>query len=121
MIEIPLGPHEMKVAYSVNNGPETVYWVPAVGQNMRWAAHSVCLDILEALVSRSDAFYKCNGFSAGVNPEDFRGPGHQTGYDPVWTDLLRKHAEEPFHVLMGGGDQVCVSFSSDSDTRHVGV
>jgi hypothetical protein len=41
-----------------------------------------------------------------VNPDDFRGPGFQSGYDPVWVDLLAKHAEHPFHVLVGGGDQL---------------
>lgn len=51
-------------------------------------------------------FTQCNGFSAGVNPDDFRGPGFQTGYDPVWVDLLAKHAEQPFHLLVGGGDQL---------------
>lgn len=49
---------------------------------------------------------KCNGFSAGVDPDSFRGPGFQTGYDPVWVDLLAKHAEQPFHLLVGGGDQL---------------
>lgn len=29
-------------------------------------------------------FFQCNGFSAGVNPDDFRGPGFDSGYDPVW-------------------------------------
>ena len=50
--------------------------------------------------------HQCNGFSAGVNPDDFRGPGFQSGYDPVWVDLLAKHTEQPFHVLVGGGDQL---------------
>lgn len=49
---------------------------------------------------------QCNGFSAGVNPDDFRGPGYESGYDPVWCDLLEKHSESPFHVLVGGGDQL---------------
>lgn len=49
---------------------------------------------------------QCNGFSAGVNPDDFRGPGFKSGYDPVWMDLLSKHAETPFHALVGGGDQL---------------
>ena len=49
---------------------------------------------------------QCNGFSAGVNSDDFRGPGFQTGYDPVWVDLLAKHSEQPFHLLIGGGDQL---------------
>jgi hypothetical protein len=57
-------------------------------QNLRWAAHS------------------CNGFSAGVNPDTFRGPGFQSGYDPVWMDLLHRHSELPFHALVGGGDQL---------------
>jgi hypothetical protein len=41
-----------------------------------------------------------------VNSDDFRGPGFQSGYDPVWVDLLAKHAEQPFHLLVGGGDQI---------------
>ncbi|KAJ6547407.1 hypothetical protein B0H19DRAFT_954671 [Mycena capillaripes] len=87
-IEIPLGPTEMAISYSINNGQALVFHVPGLTQNMRWAA------------------YSCNGFSAGVNPDDFRGPGYNTGYDPVWIDLLSKHAEEPFHALVGGGDQI---------------
>jgi hypothetical protein len=41
-----------------------------------------------------------------VNPDDFRGQGFQSGYDPVWVDLLAKHTDQPFHLLVGGGDQV---------------
>ena len=41
MIQVPLGQHEMKVMYNVNNGPFTEFWVPAANQNMRWAAYSV--------------------------------------------------------------------------------
>ncbi|PSS32188.1 hypothetical protein PHLCEN_2v2061 [Hermanssonia centrifuga] len=88
MIHIPLGSAEMRVTYSINDGQEMDFFVPGRSQNMRWAA------------------YSCNGFSAGVNPDTFRGPGFQSGYDPVWTDLLQKHAEEPFHALVGGGDQL---------------
>jgi hypothetical protein len=88
MLEIPLAQNEMKIRYSINHGQVLHFFVPGVHQNMRWAAHS------------------CNGFSAGINPDDFRGPGFNTGYDPVWSDLLQKHEEQPFHVLMGGGDQL---------------
>ncbi|KAJ7470605.1 hypothetical protein FB451DRAFT_1340055 [Mycena latifolia] len=87
-IDIPLGPTEMAISYTINSGQPIVFYVPGVNQNMRWAA------------------YSCNGFSAGVNPDDFRGPGFNSGYDPVWMDLLAKHAEEPFHALVGGGDQI---------------
>ena len=41
-----------------------------------------------------------------MNPDDFRGPGFKSGYDPVWMDLLTHHADEPFHALIGGGDQL---------------
>ncbi|CAL1703673.1 unnamed protein product [Somion occarium] len=88
MIHIPLSTREMRVTYTVNNGQHLHFFVPARNQNMRWAAFS------------------CNGFSAGINPDDFRGPGFASGYDPVWSDLLAKHKEEPFHALVGGGDQI---------------
>ncbi|KAH7340971.1 hypothetical protein B0J17DRAFT_653550 [Rhizoctonia solani] len=88
LIQIPLGPNEMGVRYRVNMGQELEFFVPGLNQSMRWATHS------------------CNGFSAGVNQDDFRGPGHATGYDPLWSDLLDKHAQRPFHALIGGGDQL---------------
>ncbi|PPQ81212.1 hypothetical protein CVT25_015736 [Psilocybe cyanescens] len=88
LIKVPLAQHEMKITYSINNGQKIDFWVPGRMQNMRWAAHS------------------CNGFSAGVNQDDFRGPGFKSGYDPVWMDLLSKHSEAPFHALVGGGDQL---------------
>ncbi|KAK7467073.1 hypothetical protein VKT23_004134 [Stygiomarasmius scandens] len=87
-LHIPLGSNEMSVTYSINQGQKMQFFLPGRGQNMRWAS------------------YSCNGFSAGVNADDFRGPGFQSGYDPCWMDLLAKHAEEPFHALVGGGDQL---------------
>ncbi|THH33013.1 hypothetical protein EUX98_g1210 [Antrodiella citrinella] len=88
LIEIPLEASEMRIDYCINDGQYLSFHVPGRGYNVRWAA------------------YSCNGFSAGVNPEDFRGPGFASGYDPVWTDLLQKHTEQPYHVLVGGGDQL---------------
>lgn len=88
LIQIPLTESEMKIQYSINDGLELDFFIPGYHQTMRLAA------------------YSCNGFSAGVNPDDFRGPGFQTGYDPVWFDLLAKHAQQPFHLLIGGGDQL---------------
>jgi len=41
-----------------------------------------------------------NGFSGGVDTEAFNGP------DPLWRDVLRKHAEKPIHCIVGGGDQI---------------
>ena len=71
---------------------------------MRWAAYSVT-SISSPFSSLLIAF-QCNGFSAGVNSDDFRGPGFDSGYDPVWIDLLKQHERQPFHALVGGGDQI---------------
>ncbi|KAM6500879.1 hypothetical protein JOM56_003893 [Amanita muscaria] len=87
-LEVPLADNGQEVTYHINDGQRMHFHVPGRNQNMRWAAHS------------------CNGFSAGVNPDDFRGPGFRSGYDPLWVDLLTKHAQDPFHVLVGGGDQL---------------
>ncbi|PPQ73897.1 hypothetical protein CVT26_011729, partial [Gymnopilus dilepis] len=101
LIKVPLAQHEMPVRYSINRGQQLEFWVPGRNQNMRWAAHS------------------CNGFSAGVNPDDFRGPGFKSGYDPVWMDLLSKHAELPFHALVGGGDQLyCDSIMREPELQE---
>lgn len=77
------------VTYTINSSQGFTFHIPAsLQQNFRWAAHS------------------CNGFSAGVNPDDFKGVGYDSGYDPVWIDLLRRHEEKPFHIMVGGGDQL---------------
>jgi hypothetical protein len=94
--EIPIPPTHSNpaatsicVTYSINNSQDFTFHIPvSLKQNMRWAAHS------------------CNGFSAGVNPDDFKGVGFDSGYDPVWVDLLCRHQENPFHALVGGGDQL---------------
>lgn len=66
MVQIPLGPNEMAIQYRINGGQLLEFYVPGIGQNMRIAATS------------------CNGFSAGVSSDDFKGPGHASGFDPVW-------------------------------------
>ncbi|KAG1877803.1 hypothetical protein DFJ58DRAFT_752768 [Suillus subalutaceus] len=100
-IQIQLGTNEICIKYRINGGIQLSFFVPALHQNMRWAAHS------------------CNGFSAGVNPDDFRGPGFKSGYDPMWIDLLRKHVERPFHVLVGGGDQLyCDSLTREPEIQE---
>jgi len=40
-IQIPLGPSEMLVKYSINHGQELNFYVPGRNQNMRWATYSV--------------------------------------------------------------------------------
>ncbi|MBE7181469.1 MAG: alkaline phosphatase family protein, partial [Terriglobus roseus] len=89
-IEVELGQHQARVAYRINNGPAVGFWVPARGQTMNIMFHS------------------CNGFSLSVTPKDFCGP------DPMWRDVLNCHQTKPFHVMIGGGDQIY----NDAATKH---
>jgi hypothetical protein len=81
-IEVELGEKQQRIAYRINRGPSTGFWVPARGQSM------------------NIMFYSCNGFSSSVNPDDLSGP------DPMWRDVLNTHQTQPFHVMLGGGDQI---------------
>lgn len=80
-VEVELADNESRIAYRINNGPLISFWVPARAKTMNIMFHS------------------CNGFSLSVNPADFCGP------DPLWKDVLEKHLNKPFHVMIGGGDQ----------------
>ena len=44
-------------------------------------------------------FHSCNGFSVGTDEEAWSGPA-------LWNDVLRVHEAKPFHVMIGGGDQI---------------
>lgn len=105
-IQVPLTDHEMEITYRINNGQALNFYVPGRNQNLRWAAHSVSWTVISFSHHSLIWSLQCNGFSAGINPDNFRGPGFQSGYDPVWVDLLSHHANTPFHALVGGGDQL---------------
>ncbi|KAK5087530.1 hypothetical protein LTR70_007035 [Exophiala xenobiotica] len=81
-LEIQLGPEQQHIGYRINGGAASGFWVPAEGQSMHIMFHS------------------CNGFSVSVNPDEFSGP------DPLWRDVLNAHQSRPFHVMIGGGDQI---------------
>lgn len=81
-LEVELEDAQHHVAYRINRGPSGGFWVPARGQSMHMMFHS------------------CNGFSLSVNPDNFSGP------DPLWRDVLNTHQTRPFHVMIGGGDQI---------------
>ncbi|KAJ8066421.1 hypothetical protein OCU04_005482 [Sclerotinia nivalis] len=81
-IEVELRSKQQRIAYRINRGPATGFWVPARGQSMNIMFHS------------------CNGFTMDVHPNDFSGP------DPLWRDILNTHQTQPFHVMLGGGDQL---------------
>jgi hypothetical protein len=81
-VEVELRDKQQRIAYRINRGPSTAFWVPALGEAMNIMFHS------------------CNGFSHGVDPNLFCGP------DPMWRDVLNTHQTQPFHVMLGGGDQI---------------
>ncbi|KAG6164868.1 hypothetical protein E4U11_000834 [Claviceps purpurea] len=92
-IEIELREKQQRIAYRINRGPCMAFWVPARAHAMNMMFHS------------------CNGFSAAVNPDDLCGP------DPMWRDVLNNHQSQPFHVMIGGGDQIY----NDSVARKCGL
>lgn len=81
-IEVELQDEQQHISYRINRGPALGFWVPAQGETMNIMFHS------------------CNGFSLSVNPDHFSGP------DPLWRDVLNTHQTRPFHVMIGGGDQI---------------
>ncbi|KAL7791305.1 hypothetical protein V8C37DRAFT_417060 [Trichoderma ceciliae] len=90
-IEVELREQQQRIAYRINRGPAMAFWVPACEQTMNMM------------------FYTCNGFSISVNPNELSGP------DPLWRDVLNSHQTQPFHAMIGGGDQIyndCVAYDS---------
>ncbi|EJD06423.1 uncharacterized protein FOMMEDRAFT_131380 [Fomitiporia mediterranea MF3/22] len=97
-ISIPLSDEDVRVSYKLSipassggsskekeefgqHDKEYAFYVPAKDETMRIMFHS------------------CNGFSLNVKDGTFAGP-------VLWKDVLRVHAEQPLHVMIGGGDQV---------------
>ena len=81
-IEIELTERQQRIGYRINKSASVGFYVPAQGQTMNMMFHS------------------CNGFSMSVDPDTFSGP------DPLWRDVLNNHQSRPFHVMIGGGDQI---------------
>lgn len=79
---LALQEHAQEVTYTINGSETTAFWVPAASQDMNMMFHS------------------CNGFSMNIKQEEFCGP------DPMWRDVARAHKQNPFHVMLGGGDQL---------------
>ncbi|KAI6855414.1 hypothetical protein KC338_g8098 [Hortaea werneckii] len=91
-IEVPFQEHESAWTYNIPN------MVSAKGDK----AH------LEkpkrfAIPSKHESmrvmFHSCNGFSVGTDEDAWSGCA-------LWNDVLRVHEEQPFHVMIGGGDQI---------------
>ncbi|QPG74536.1 hypothetical protein FOA43_001866 [Brettanomyces nanus] len=81
-VELTLKDYEQKVKYSINgeNRPDFQFFLPSVDQSMNIMS------------------YSCNGFSLGADISTFKGS--------LWLDVLRRHSESHYHVMLGGGDQI---------------
>ena len=80
-IDLTLQDHEALWQYALTNVQFYTFVVPSAFQSMRVMFHS------------------CNGFSVGTDEDEWSGPA-------LWNDVLRIHAQKPFHVMVGGGDQI---------------
>lgn len=92
-LEVELSTTQQRIAYRINQGPALGFWVPAMGQPMNIMFHSG------------------NGFGPNIDPNPFCGP------DPLWRDILNEHQTRPFHVMIGGGDQI-FNDSVVTDSAH---
>lgn len=84
LIDLPVQDFEANWQYAFtqsSNAPPKVFAVPSKQQSMRILFHS------------------CNGFSVGTDEDAWSGPA-------LWNDVIRNHNEKPFHVMIGGGDQI---------------
>ncbi|EOA86755.1 hypothetical protein ACJQWK_08450 [Exserohilum turcicum] len=90
LIEAPMQPFESRWSYDIQTiqypdgikeQKPTIFSIPSITQSMRIMFHS------------------CNGFSVGTDLDVWQGP-------VLWNDVLRMHEQRPFHVMIGGGDQI---------------
>ncbi|KAK5094417.1 hypothetical protein LTR24_003571 [Lithohypha guttulata] len=90
-LEVPLTDGQAEWSYAIPNlrflsdvhgkHGRRSFWVPGAEESMRIMFHS------------------CNGFSLGTDEDYWSGPA-------LWNDVNRIHEQRPFHVMIGGGDQI---------------
>ena len=93
-LTLPMFPHESRWSYTIREAtfnypkppptsikPTKTFVIPSITQSFRVMFHS------------------CNGFSLGTNMEIW-------SRTTLWEDVLRVHEQKPFHVMLGGGDQI---------------
>ncbi|KAI8343960.1 hypothetical protein BC941DRAFT_341994 [Chlamydoabsidia padenii] len=84
-IELPLSNEAQIASYQVSDNNKFEFHLPSIHESMRFMFHS------------------CNGFSD--IPQEMKDKfGEKEA--PLWQDVLDRHQVIPFHVLLGGGDQL---------------
>lgn len=91
-IDLPLAPTETRWQYIIPN-------VRYVSQDVARPKPTQSFVVPAATQSMRIMFHSCNGFSVGTDEEAYSGPA-------LWNDVLRMHRKKPFHVMIGGGDQI---------------
>ncbi|KAI8981833.1 hypothetical protein BDF20DRAFT_863500 [Mycotypha africana] len=86
-LQLPLITEEQIVTYTFNcfNDKEFQFYVPSIQNSMRFM------------------FYSCSGFSD--IPQAIKDKFNEKEA-PLWQDVLDRHQVMPFHVMLGGGDQL---------------
>ncbi|KAI8466328.1 MAG: hypothetical protein J3K34DRAFT_485023 [Monoraphidium minutum] len=86
-LEVPMGDKQKRVDYEVEGAPQGgSFYVAGRDQAWHWG------------------YYSCNGFTPDVPRGDVDAVWR--GLQPLWRDVLERHAACPMHVLVGGGDQL---------------
>lgn len=92
------GFYEKVVSYKLDGEQAShEFYVPAAGQNP------------------NIAYTSCNGTQ---NKEDLKKVG---GISSMWAEINRRHAQEPFHVQLGGGDQIYADGLPGEESSEVSV
>ncbi|ODV67958.1 hypothetical protein HYPBUDRAFT_240009 [Hyphopichia burtonii NRRL Y-1933] len=81
-INLNLVEYEQKIQYYINGTfkKSQQFFIPAVNESMNVVSFS------------------CNGFSLGTDTSNYKSS--------LWLDVLKKHAKQHYHVMLGGGDQI---------------
>ncbi|KAH9823685.1 hypothetical protein Tdes44962_MAKER04537 [Teratosphaeria destructans] len=91
-IDVPFGEQESAWEYSIANMVSAKGEKKNLDRPKRFAVPS-------KHESMRIMFHSCNGFSVGTDEDAWSGPA-------LWNDVLRVHEQQPFHVMIGGGDQI---------------
>lgn len=89
-IEVPLQDDEAKWEYSI---PRLQY------VEHEWSPRTWNFVVPSAKASMRMMSCSCNGFSIGTDRSIWTGL-------QMWDEVMRIHAQRPFHVMIGGGDQI---------------
>ncbi|KAI5963439.1 hypothetical protein KGF57_001243 [Candida theae] len=81
-IELQLAKYEQKVEYYIDKffKKSFQFFIPSVDESMN-------------VIS-----YSCNGFTLSCDASEFKSS--------LWYDVLAKHSQQHYHVMLGGGDQI---------------